>query len=200
MAKRVYRKRGKKVMKKRQFGVRKGLRQPVQYFKRFTYNAATLINNTLNDTPFSAVFRLSDVPNSTEFQNLYDQYKITAIKWKLMVRSSDYASGITAPKILSVIDKDDSLAPTNMSEILQYQNLKVSQFGTSHTRYLKPSVGYQLGDLTTLVNMRAVGKGWIDMANPNVPHYGIKGIITPSSTALAFDLLCTYYLAFKNVR
>lgn len=117
-----------------------------------------------------------------------------------MVRSSDFASGITAPKVFSVLDYDDATAPLNINEILQYQNVKTTQFGRSHIRYLKPKITPQLGDLSTLVNMRSVGTGWVDMSNTNVPHYGIKGIITPSSTALAFDLQITYYLAFKSVR
>lgn len=189
----------RKQVRRKQFGA-KAKQTTVYHFKRYTYNAASIINNTLNDTPFVTTFRLSDVPNSSEFQNLFDQYKIRGIKWKLMVRSSDYTSGITAPKVMTVVDKDDGLAPTNMAEILQYQNLKTTTFGKAHTRYFKPNIAYQLGDLTTLVNMRAIGTGWCDMANPNVPHYGIKGIITPSSAALAFDLMVTYYLSFKNVR
>lgn len=201
----VYKRRMKKskrgMKKSRQFkGKKSGLRQPVHYFKRTQYYAANIVNNTLTNTPFSNTFRLSDVPSVSEFANLYDQYKITAIKWKLMPRSSDYAIGLTAPRIFSVLDKDDAAAPLNIDEILQYQNVKVTTFGKWHTRYIKPSIGYQLGDLAAGVNMRAVGTGWIDMAQTTVPHYGIKGIITPSSSALAFDLQVTYYLAFKNVR
>lgn len=201
----VYKRRMKKskrgMKKSRQFkGKKVGLRQPVHYFKRSQYYSATIVNNTLNNTPFATTFRLSDVPNVSEFSNLYDQYKITAIKWKLMPRSSDYAIGLTAPRVFSIVDKDDSSPPLNIDEILQYQNVKVTSFGKWHTRYIKPNIGYQLGDLSTTINMRSVGKGWIDMANTNVPHYGIKGIITPSSSALAFDLHVTYFLAFKNVR
>lgn len=199
MPRKLRSKRGKRMAKKKQFQG-KTKRQPVHYFKRMTYQSAVIINNTLNDTPFSSTFRLSDVPNASEFSNLYDQYKIRGIKWKLMVRSSDFASGITAPKVFTVVDYDDATAPTNLNEILQYQNVKVSQFGNTHARYLKPKITPQLGDLSTLINMRSVGTGWVDMANTNVPHYGIKGIITPSSSALAFDLHITYYLAFKSVR
>lgn len=77
----------------------------------------------------------------------------------------------------------------------------MTTFGQVHKRYFKPSINLQGGILGTTNNMAIPKKNqWIDIASSDVPHFGLKGIITPSSVALAFDVKIDYYMAFKNVR
>lgn len=205
MPKKMMRKRSKRYGKKKtQFGGRKiGLRQPVHYFKRTLYTPTSLISSSTADVPFSFRFRLVDLPPAavTDFTGLYDQYKIRAVKVSIIPRSNDYGSGITAARIFSVLDYDDSIIPGSLNEILQYQNVKMTTYGKVHSRYFKPSVNFQGGILGTTNNMALPKKNvWIDIASTDVPHFGMKGVITPTSGALAFDLKVEYYLAMKNVR
>lgn len=61
-----------------------GVLQPVQYFKRSTYQTNWVLNDTINNTFKSLEFYLSSVPNHTEFTSLYDQYCIKKVVFTLI--------------------------------------------------------------------------------------------------------------------
>lgn len=142
------------------------------------------------------------MPNFTDFTNLYDNYRIDYIDctWTFNSNNSSTTSPSTSlPRIFHVEDHDDTTA-TNMTSILQYDNLKVWQLGIDsgvmHRVRIHPTplemvyysaalTGYQKGS----------NKKWINTDYPTIPHYGVKMIVDPIFyTAAATDL---GYLAFS---
>lgn len=196
----------RKAMRKRQYAPkRKGLRQPVHYFKRVQF-ATSVITVTGTNVFSASSFELQNVPNNSEFTALYDQYKITAIKYQILPRGNVAEIGTSATqgnmgRVFSVLDYDDSNAPSSFNDMIQYQNCKVTPSTVTHTRYLKPRFNLDILSGSVGVTANAPRTGWIDCTNADVKHRGVKiGIQAPTNATVTYDLMVTYYLAFKNVR
>lgn len=174
-------------------------RQPVQYFKRTLYVKGWKNSSTTADVFWDFRATLTDVPSSSEFTALYDQYKINAFKLTIMPRSTEASVGQDSSVIGSVIDYDDNVTPTNVTQLVQYQNLKMTRGSRIHTRYVKPKIATQVFQTGVLPGYGS-SKSYIDVASPDVPHYGLKGYIQQTATVQTFDLKVDYYLAMKNVR
>lgn len=172
------------------------IRQPVQYFKRSVWLPGVLSTSTIGVTPFGLSFSLADLPSNSEFTSLFDQYKIIAVKCKLMPRFNSVDLGLNGGRIHTVLDYDDTSAPASMNDLTQYQNLKTTDVARTHTRYLKPmlNLASQSG---AWIPQRA---GWVDVATPGAAYRGVKGILDQTSSVVTYDGLFTYYMAFKNVR
>lgn len=205
--------RRRRNMRLRRGMIGRRIAQPVQYFKRSVYLSGNIVTSVTSDTFTNQFFSLSNVPNYTEFTNLYDQYKINAVKVTLIPRGN--TAEITASSgastvfqgqsvgVFSVIDYDDTAALANINEACQYQNMKMTRATQQHSRYLKPRF-----NLLSVTNQGtgATGasqntRGWLDCDYINVPHYGVKWALQQNvNYNLTYDVKIDYYLAFKNVR
>lgn len=208
MVKRTYRKRRyqrgvKRSFRRRKFG--RSRRAGVHYYKRSymtsfnTYNWA-LMNNQGWD------FFLSQLPNYTEFTNLYDQYKISRIKVKFIYSANSQdvttAANITAlPNLLTVVDNNDSTALTSAGDYCQYKDFRIRRMDKPCSVYFKPqfAVAAYSGAFTSYASKT----GWIDCASYNVKHYGLKFGVDPmfygdgSSVTGRVQCILTYYMKFR---
>lgn len=179
---------------------RKPARQAVHNFKRTAYYNGLIAGSTLSDVAGGFMAQLNQVPNYTEFTNLYDMYRINGVRWRISPRANSAEVGTNQGlvKLFTAVDYDDIVTPS-LTDILQYQSLKVTRTDRDHVRYVKPTI-------SQAVYQTAVGtgygstRGWIDCANPTVAHYGLKYLLQqlPAGNQ-QFDVQVTYYLSFKNV-
>lgn len=199
--------RGRRKMYKRRQQYSGKLRQPVQFFTRSYYIPAHITIPTGGPSVgYADFFTLNSLPDFTDFTALYDQYQIKAVKYTLLPRISNAgpSGAVGNPSILgniwSVLDYDDSNVPTSLNQLLQYQNLKRTQYHKIHSRFIKPTV--QLGVGSPLTSSAIKKRQWLDAASTAIPHLGIKLWVDGSlgSYPLTFDLQVKMYLAFKNVR
>lgn len=177
------------------------IRSRVHNFKRTVYLNGAISGSTLLDTFGRSGFSLANVTNYTEFTNLFDMYKINGIKIRFMPRANSAEAGTNQGlvKFFSVVDYDDVSLPTAITDLLQYENVKITNTSRDHMRYFKPKVA-------SAVYQNAVGtgyaprSGWIDCSSPTVEHYGIKWALQqlPAGNQ-SMDIAITYYMAFKHV-
>lgn len=187
--------------------VKKGIRQPVHYFKRTDYNSGFITATSTGDTFGTQVFSLASVPDVGDFTSLYDQYAIKMVKWTLIPRgnSMDVQTGLATGQsmgVFSSIDYDDNTSPTSIDELCQYQNMKMTKSTQMHKRLLKPRVrNAVIGSAGVIANGYTTRTTWVDCNNTTVPHFGLKFALQqlPNGTQI-YDLKIDYYLAFKNVR
>lgn len=134
----------------------------------------------LYDVPFALQFRLDDVVGLTDFTNLFDKYKITSAKIKVQTTLNVASqNSVPIPFIDYVVDRDD-VTPPSPQEMREKMGVKTKYFTANRptiTMGVKPtplsevySSPYNGGS----IYRRAP---YINMANNDVPHYGIKGII-----------------------
>lgn len=190
-------------------GMRRSVRKPSVYsYKRSIYTQSFAVASGAGNAIAYAGL-LSTVPNQTEFTTLYDQYMIKKIVFKLIPRGMDWPTvqgGTTNVgfNIHSAIDYDDANAPTGPNDLVQYQSYRCTPANKILTRVWVPKTqGGTVNNVGTIVAANNKAYQWIDVAQTNIPHFGLKLYIDPTnsaSQAMPFDAVITYYMSFKGVR
>lgn len=173
--------------------------------------SCTLISNAAftSGGNFGALsFKLSDLPNYTEFTALYDEYRFKAVKVMFIptmnVATANAVSGTTAgfvpvPALYTWIDNDDNSAPTALTQGQQFQTFKChGLLDRMRQRSVVPECSTALysGTFTSYGQNKYQ---WIDNNSPGVVHFGMKfGIINPANQG-NFDVQLTYYLEFRKL-
>lgn len=158
-------------------------------------------------------FKLSDLPNSAEFTALFDAYRIRGVKLEFVpvYNSHEINEGPAAtpfdrlglPLMTYARDYDDATSPANENTLLQYAaNHRINLTNKKSIYIRNPRVAttvYQSG--LTAAYSEAKKNVWIDCANPDVPHYGLKYFVPTEnlSKILYVRVYATYYLEFKRV-
>lgn len=179
--------------------------------------SATAANTT---SAFSILFKLSDLPNVTEFTTLFDSYMITGVMMQIKMISNPYSaypvngssssatinSNNFFPTIWYVADHDDNTT-LSLAQIKEYDKVrhKVLRPNQETNIMLRPTTLQQLyrSSVTTgyAENRR---RQWLDIGATDIPHYGIKSVIdfeglTPVGS-FEFKINFKYYFKCKNVR
>lgn len=165
--------------------------------------------------------RLSDLPNYTEFTNLFDQYRINSVTLKMYAFSTSSETGAavnpalsqTSALVHSIIDYDDAAAPTasdvGIDVFRQFPSYRCRQMVRGDGKPLKYTFrphaavsAYGTGAFTSYKN---VPFGWVDSNSPGVDGYGWKAIVElPTLNTLAYTFFSkvevTYNLSFRNPR
>lgn len=153
-------------------------------------------------------FKLSSLPNYTEFTSLYDEYRVNKILVKAIPNFSGSNLGPQGtssvlqqiPNLHSVIDNDDSTDPTSLNELLQYGNHKMTRGNRIHSRLFTPAIQMASYEGSTQINVEKY-KAWINCANPDVRFYGVKYALEGSNvTQGQFNVYVTMYISCKGVR
>lgn len=178
----------------------------VHRFSRYSANAEIIGNVAY--APYigvnTAVF--SNIINSSEFANLFDQYRLDKVVAKFWLRvdpSSQTAATATYPKLWWYRDLDDSTSPSSLNEMRENQRTKVKVM----TQYkpivitFKPNV-LQLVYQSGVANTYSPKFGqWLDMSLTSTPHYGFKYAIQDlTNTNYRVDVEQQYFFSCRNTR
>lgn len=127
----------------------------------------------------SATFSFNQLPGVGDFTSIFDRYKITYIKlyiWLKIDPSAQTPATASYPKLYYVKDYDDAIIPSSLNELREHQNCKVIVMNPNRPIVirLKPST-LSLSYRSALASTYSPKwQQWIDMANIDVPHYGLK--------------------------
>lgn len=188
--------------------IRGRVRQPVHYFTRFQ-DGGTIVAATSTTTTFATFFlRLQDIPGYTEFQAMYDFYKINAVQVRFipLFNSSDGSFNVNeySTRIATVIDYNDDGTPTSMNDLRQRENCKISPYNKIHKRFFHPkpivAIDEDAGSGTNTGFGQTQKTPWVSCASDAVQWHGLKmGIQHPSaSTYSLYVIEYKVYLAFKG--
>lgn len=180
------------------------LHQFVRFVNRGTVNCTTGTSSTFG----TLSFKLSDVPTVTDFSNLYDQYRIKAVKVSFIPvtnvtfrsNSSDLAVVGTAmsDRFFTVLDFNDTTNPTSINAMREYKNCKWTPYTRIHKRFFYPK---PLEEMSGNIPANPIGNPWVPTAFNNVDYYGLKwGFEHPSTIATGsyFTIECKYYLQLRQ--
>lgn len=190
------------------------------YFKRWTQNVysesagATIsgMNNAAAAATYQTIqFRLSDVPDYSEFTSMYDQYCITKVVLRF-IPGRNYADitnaapigAIAGARLCTIIDHDDGTVPT-INQMRQYTSCKMTNYGVEHKRVVTPSVLGMRFETAIATAYTPMFKQWVSTTDPDTPHYGVKVAIIsndPASVAnsITYSIEAKYYIKCKNVK
>lgn len=176
------------------------------FFKRKVV-LASLAPTAIGNATQNYVFSLNQLPGYTDFTSLFDQYTIHAIKLNFYpsLTSADVNPWLTAqtvPKCYYIVDRDDQTPFATIDQALQHGKVKIRMMNKPFSIYMKPSTLAEIyrTAVTTAYNPRYNVK--IDMANDNVPHYGVKFIMDDSGNDNSFLMKCvaTFYVSCYNTQ
>lgn len=214
----VYKKKAKqkkegKKMYKSKFGNMRGvgnnLRRQIHWFKRTLEDSQSMELVTGSNTPAFGVisFNLGSIPGITEFQDLYDQIRLCAVKVQCIpnvnvnVQQTTTVS-LALPILYTAIDLTDGLALTTIPEIYEYESLKMTRGDKIHSRYFKPMVAADR-------EVAHKGRPWIylDGTSINDTYLGLKWALQPANLSTGQDemgiryrVLVKYYFCCRNVK
>jgi len=154
----------------------------------------------------SLYFTLSSLNNASAYTAIFDQYRIIQGTVSFIPQASVYGTGATNiyGKLLTVIDYDDSIAPTSSADIVNYDSCQVNQVGSFISRTLAPrsAMGVYSGAFTSFA--QTPYGTWSDCGSPSVQYYGIKYWLEPSSSGLngtpLWDIHARYVIQFRRPR
>lgn len=202
-AQRIYRRYGARPAMRG--ALRSMLTPPSTYdFKRKIFYENLIIVNS--GTPIGYAFQqtLSQLPNFTDFTNLYDQYMIKKVVVKMIPKISQHNLTTTTignadlPQVHSVVDYDDGTTPTSVSQLVEYQSHKMTRGNKIHVRSFVPKI-----ELTTDGTANAPKSyQWIDCDSATVNHRGLKWWFNAPQSAgctVYYDMLVSVYFSCKNV-
>lgn len=166
-------------------------------------------------------FKLSDLPGSVEFSDLYDRYKLTTVVLRFrIINNPDAAYPLNAsgnsgqpatsnwfPRLFYCKDYDDSSAES-LGALRERAKTKMAVLRPN--KYVKivvkPAVTVQTYRTTTTTGYSPSWNQWIDMAQNNVPYYGLKyvvdlsGIDPNDSYPYKLEIEKQYFFTCKDVR
>lgn len=175
---------------------------PTYRFKR-TNEYWTLLSNNAGVQSAGTTFQLDDLPNYTEFTNLFDQYRIRGIKLDLFFNQSpaDANNPVGSGLFYHYIDLDDATAPATEAEVCQRGYLKkIRPFG-HHKIFIRPRTAKAIWQGAFTAYGQNNNNQWIDCTYPAVEYYGWKYLWTQTTVAnLRCMVSTTYYLEFRASR
>lgn len=175
--------------------------EKIYKFKR-TAPMVNVSSNSATEIFTALTFKLSDLPDYSEFVNLYDQYCIDKVVLYFLNQSANNYTYTNQARgyMLIVPDYDDSTTPVSMNELLQYDNLRIKGDLKSFRMSIKPKCAKLV--YNGVSSGYSASTGFIDMAYPSVPHYGVKWGLSQVQTTNNnyYQLFITYHLRFRGVR
>lgn len=158
----------------------------LHHFKRYTGAFDIQNSATTTEKPYAMVFTFNQLINYSEFETLYDRYRIDYIDVKLQLQTnpdSDHVIGNDAvinetnfyPKLWWIKDYDDSSADT-LTELRQRAGAKyrIMKPNSEVKIRVRPAILNQTYRTSTTTGYAPKWRQWIDFAQVDVPHYGLK--------------------------
>ena len=159
-----------------------------------------LAHSNVVDTARSYSFQLSDLPNYTEFTNLFDSYRFDEVEVIFIPGITEMAVPTNAT-VLSAVDFDDAGAAASLSSMLQSENCELHTINQPIRIKLKPRFASAAfaGAFTSYAN----SSGWVDCASDTIQHYGLKmwfGVLSGALTGQTWRITARYKISFRCAR
>lgn len=190
---------------------RRAVRTQTTFIKRsFPLQSIAVAEGTYTAHPYQ--FRLDTLPNYSEITNLFNQYRINAVKLSFTPYYVDNNLANTVntyyamPRVYTLIDRN-GIPPGQLAteaQFLEYGTAKqIVEPNKPFSIYIKkPCVELaSAGDVATNPSVMKWNP-WVDVNNPTIPHHGCAvGMTMPaglSGTFFTYHVVATYFMEFKN--
>ena len=182
-----------------------------QYRRYARVDSLSLGSNVPGEATKGFSFSVDQVTQWTEFGALYDQYKINYITLKLMwspktslsVDPNNPGQSIY-PVLYYYNDYDDDAAPSSLANIRERSNLRTVRISPNRTINIivKPAISMMMYRSATTTGYGPKWNQKIDVATPDVPHYGLKMCVSylPNQPCGALSIETIYHMTLYGVK
>jgi len=169
------------------------------------YSLAAFQNQAAATTYGAFSFNVNSMPNIAAYTSLFDKYKIM----KVEVYFTPYlatevlnTAPVTVPRLHTCVDQDDEAVPTSVAELEQFSTYSQVRGTAPLVRVFKPRAIMQIFQSAIATSYAVAPDVWLDLANPTIPHYGLKYAFPSSAVAgtFGYEVNVLMTAAFANVR
>lgn len=169
--------------------------RPLYKFTRTVEGVFDVTTDGINPALVGQTYRLNQLPNSTDFTNLFDMFRIAKIEvewYPEYTELTDAAplSNAVNVRFNSAIDPTDGSAPSSVNDLLEYSTLKSTGVTKVHKLSFVPSILMSGTPCSCMVPSSA----------PATPHYAVKIAVQPTGVAMVFRSRAKFYLECANVK
>jgi hypothetical protein len=170
------------------------------------FKSAQIIANNSTANLGALTFAFNSVPGYTNWTALFDRYRINSVTITFRavgVQMNTTPVTYSIPEFLTVVDIDDAATPTSMDQLRKYATCCSILANRDIVRSFQPRTGIATYDGLTTAYTLGDPDMWLDLANPDIPHYGLKyGIdaATPTATAAIYDVFIEYNVELSGQR
>jgi len=148
----------------------------------------------------SVVFTANTFGQFADYSPVFDQYRIIAVEAIFRPTANSITQSTqSAGEFTVVIDQDDAVVPTNLTQLQEY-GVQITKPGYKKIRRcFKPHVAMAAysGAFTSFANQKDM---WLDVGSPGIQHYGLKMGWTTTSQVYAYDMTVRAHFQFKSTR
>lgn len=173
-----------------------------------------IANDTTAETRGALIFQLANCNYFTRFTAIYDQYRIDKVVVRFRpsmatVVNRPYDDSTTAvsaqvtPRFVTAIDYDDNNTPASLDELVSRHNSRTTLATKPQTIAFKPKRLIQVYRTISSTGYITDGsKAFLDCAQTDIPHYGLKYALDTGSPIRAFiyQIDIEYQLTFTGLR
>lgn len=181
------------------------------YAGNWTFGTASV-----NDFWRYGTYTLSSLPSYNEYVNLFDEYKINAVKVTFRPRydsisPSDIVGTANQPQAYAhyQIDPASTTVPagiynnTTLNTFLEASGVKTVTLNRPFSIYFKPKVNTSVFGGSS--GAEVVKGGWIKTTESAVSYRGYHMFLQQNNfgavgTSIQLDMFVTYYMTFKNMK
>lgn len=192
----------------------------VHYFTRYAFSGNVSVPLNANGQLFGACYTegisrivntLANIsmPSSSEFTNLFDQYKVLSYTFEFIPRFNSQdalaSNGVSSgylPTIYWYFDTDDGSSPSDMTEVMQHQHVRKAVMSRPISITVKyPCVSTEIYRSAITTGYGVKRSPWLDQLVTDVPHFGFKYAIQgANSFTYTIDCRVRWRIAVRNPR
>jgi hypothetical protein len=163
------------------------------------------------DFGWALSFTLRDLQNASDFQQIYDQYRINWIDIKVTYLSQ--GANITGvgvlPTVYAVLDNDNAAVPGDARTVRSKQGSKTFRISDARNSFMmrcKPKASIVVDSTTGGQQALQAPRGWLDCNQDNILHFGAKfwadNVYLPAgtSTNTGIQLDYVYNVSFRGAQ
>lgn len=174
-----------------------------------SYYFVDTVQNTENYDGWA--FCLSDVPDYTEFTELFEYYRITGVRIRYTFNGTNATLPIGnsyafMPTIMYAADTNDS-TPETRNDLMQHNGVSFKTLNRPGNVFVKPRTQVMMYEGVAGTGYAEGSMKWINTSDPNVPHYGWKYSINGdleggmgAQNIGKVTFMVTYYIELKGAK
>jgi len=156
-----------------------------------SYEVGTILTGVSAPATSALLFTLNSVPNSADFTNLFDSYRILMALVSFMPFVTETNTSTQHPGFIhTVLDYDDATPLTTVQQAEQYSDTyKAFSLLTSFTRCLEPAPAQAIYNGVTTTGYSRAANGsrgpWMDSSAAGIEYFGLKYVTDGTLVATA---------------
>lgn len=176
---------------------------PSQVYKiTLQYEGTPLTVNPTTPTYGAYAIQLNQFLNYTSYAGIFDRYCIHEVRFEFIPSGKQLItnSAVVVPRFYTAVDFDDASTPSSIADVMKYDTMVGVPFTAGLVRHFVPRVALQVYNGVTPGYKEGDAHSWLDMANPDLPHYGIRYAYGPGDSSLQYTPVVRATVSFAGRR